>query len=77
MFGVSAQQLGRVETEPCLDTLLLNAQGNGFQQFSRARVQLQGFLVHKERHRHAPVALARYAPVGAVLDHRFEARTSP
>ena len=36
-----------------------------------------GFLVHEERHRHAPVALARDAPVRAGLHHRFEPGAAP
>jgi uncharacterized protein YbaA (DUF1428 family) len=39
-------------------------------QFRRARMQFAGLLVHEEGHRHAPVALARDAPVGTVGDHR-------
>ena len=42
-----------------------------------ARMQLAGLPVHEERHRHAPVALARDAPVGPVPDHRLEARLAP
>jgi len=41
------------------------------------RVQLGGFLVDEKRHWHTPAALARHAPVGAVLDHRFQARAPP
>jgi len=33
--------------------------------------------VYEEWHRYAPVALAGYAPVGAVFDHGFQSRTSP
>ena len=37
----------------------------------------RGFLVQEERNRHAPVALARDAPVRAGLHHRFQAGAAP
>ena len=49
----------------CLDQLL------------GARMQLAGLLVHEQRHRHAPGALARDAPVRAILDHAGDALLAP
>ncbi|OPZ02461.1 MAG: hypothetical protein BWZ09_02552 [Alphaproteobacteria bacterium ADurb.BinA305] len=40
-------------------------------------MQLAGLLVQEEGDRYAPVALARDAPVGAVGDHRVQARLAP
>ena len=72
-----AQQVHRVQAEPCLDAIALDQLGDLLQQFRRARMELHRLLVHEKRHRHAPVALARHAPVGAVFDHRFEAGAPP
>ena len=55
----------------------LDALGDGFHQFDGARMQLAAFLVQEERDRHAPVALARNAPVGAGLHHAFETGAAP
>jgi hypothetical protein len=48
-----------------------------FEQFQRARMRLAGLLVQEEGNRHAPVALARDAPVGAVGDHRMQPGLAP
>ncbi len=40
-------------------------------------MRFAGFPVHEQRHRHAPVALARNAPVRTVLDHGFQPGTAP
>ena len=48
-----------------------------FHQFDGARMQFAGFAVQEEGDRHAPVALARDAPVGTVGDHRVQARLAP
>jgi len=57
-LGVIAQQFARVERLPGFDAALLDALGDLFEQFLRARMQLAGFLVDEEGHRHAPLALA-------------------
>ncbi len=75
--GVVAQQFGRVEREPGFDAGLFDALRHHFQQLGCARMQFAGFLVGEEGHRHAPVALARDAPVGTVLDHRLQPRAAP
>ena len=74
---LGAQQLGRVEPEPGIDALLLDALRHLLEQFRRARMQLSGLLVQEEGDRHAPVALARDAPVRAVGDHGVQARLAP
>ena len=74
---IVAQQLGGVQAEPGFDALLLDAQRHLFQQLGRTRVQLAAFLVDEEGHRHAPVTLARHAPVRAVADHGFQAGAAP
>jgi hypothetical protein len=75
--GIGAEQFGRVELEPGVDAFLLDALRHGFQQLKRARMRLAAFLVQEEGDRHAPVALARNAPVGPVGDHRVQARLAP
>ena len=77
MRGVFAQQFGRVEREPGLNAGLFDALGNDFQKLRRAWMQFARFLVGEEGHRHPPVALARHAPVGAVVDHRLQPRATP
>jgi hypothetical protein len=77
LAGFGTEQLGGVELEPGLDAFLLDALGDFFHQLDGARVQLAGFLVEEEGDRHAPVALARDAPVGAVGDHGVQARLAP
>jgi hypothetical protein len=77
LAGLVAEQFGRVELEPGVDAFLLDALRHGFQQFQRARMRLAGFLVQEEGNRHAPVALARDAPVGPVGDHRVQPRLAP
>ena len=47
------------------------------QQVERARMQRAGLLVDEERHRHAPLALARQRPVRAVGDHAVQPRLAP
>ena len=75
--GIVAQQFDGVEREPGLDAGRFDTLGDDLQQFRRARMQCAGFLVGEEGHRHAPVALARDAPVGAVPDHRLQPRATP
>ncbi len=58
---------------PCCSTRLCDL----FQQFHGARMQLAAFLVHEERHRHAPLALTRQGPVRAVGDHAVQPRLAP
>src|SRR5690606_209804 len=75
--GLVAQQLGGVQLEPGFDALLLDALGDLFHQFDSAWMQLAAFLVQEERDRHAPVALARDAPVRATGDHAVQTRLTP
>ena len=48
-----------------------------FDQLLRARMQLAGLVVHEQRDRHAPGALARDAPVRPRLDHAGDALLAP
>ena len=75
--GLVAQQLGGVQLEPGFDALLLDALGHLLHQLDSARVQLAAFLVQEERDRHAPVTLARDAPVRAPGNHAVQARLAP
>ena len=74
---IGAQQLLRIEIEPGFDAVLLDQPGHRLDEFLRARMQLLRFLVHEQRDRHAPGALARQAPVRAVLDHVVDALFAP
>ena len=76
-LGVVAQQLARVEPLPGLDPALLDPLGDRLHQLERVRVQLAAFLVDEERHRHAPLPLARQRPVRTAGDHPVQARLSP
>ena len=75
--GLVAEQLGGVQLEPGLDALLLDALGHGLHQLGSTRVQLAAFLVQEERNGHAPVALARDAPIRPPGDHAVQARLAP
>ncbi len=75
--GLVAQQFSRVQRLPGFDAVLLDALGHLLQQLNRARMQLAGFAVHEERHRHAPLALARQRPVRAMLDHAEQTWFAP
>ncbi len=77
LAGLGAEQFGGVEAEPGFDAGLLDAQRDLFDQFGGARVRLAGLLVQEERDRHAPVALARDAPVRPGLHHAFEPGAAP
>ena len=58
----------RIEREPGIDAVRLDARATCFDQLARARMQLAGVaLCDEQRDRHAPGALARDAPVRAVL----------
>jgi hypothetical protein len=75
--GVVAEQVFRLERQPGVDAALFEQLGDLFQQLRRARMQLAGFLVQEEGHRHAPLALARQGPVRTVGDHAVQARLAP
>ena len=75
--GLVAEQFARVEREPRFDTGFFDAQGDLLDEFRRARMQRPRFLMQEEGDRYAPVALARDAPVGTGLDHRFQSGAAP
>ena len=75
--GLGAEEFSGIEIEPGVDPGLLDAQCHGLDQLGHARVYRTGLAVHEERDRHAPGALARDAPVRAVLDHALDAGASP
>src|SRR6266581_8064848 len=75
--SIVAEQLARLEREPGLDAALLDALRHLRDQFGAARMDITRLLVEEEGNRHAPVALPRDAPVGAIGDHRVEPRLAP
>jgi hypothetical protein len=77
LLSLRAQELGGIQREPRLDAIACDAIGHGRDQFLRARMQITGALVHEQRQRHAPGALARNAPVRAVGDHAGDALLAP
>ena len=72
-----ADQVFGLERLPRFNAALLNQLGDLFEQLGRARVQRAGFLVDEKWHRHAPLALAREGPIGAVGDHAVQALLAP
>ena len=77
LLRLGAQQLPGIEGLPRLDPRLLDPLRHALDQLERARMQLARLPVDEERHRHAPLALARQRPVGAVGDHSVQARLPP
>ena len=74
---IAAEQFFGLHRLPCLNAILLHALRNLFEQFQRARMQRTGFFRNKERHRHAPLPLARQCPVRAIGDHAVQPRLAP
>ena len=71
------EKLLRRNRLPRLDTALLHTLGYLLEQLRRARVQCARLAVQEERHRHAPLALARQRPVRPVADHAVQPRLPP
>ena len=74
---IGAQQFGRIQRLPGLNALALDTLRDLLQQLQRARMQRGGFLVHKKRHWHAPLALPRQRPVRTVGDHAVQPGLAP
>ena len=74
---LGAEQILRMQLEPGIDALRLDALGDFFDQPRGARMQLAGFLIDQQRDRHAPGALPRDAPVRAIAHHAVDARLTP
>ena len=77
LVGLGTEEFGGIQLEPGFDALFLDALGNLLDQFGSARVRQRGFLVQEEGNRHAPVALARDAPVRTGLHHGFQSGAPP
>src|SRR5205085_11102131 len=71
------EQLARIELVPRVDAGLLHLLRHLLDQLERARVRLTRRAVGEDRDGHAPRALARDAPVGAVFDHAGDALLAP
>ena len=76
-FGLGTQQRFLLCGLPGFDAAFLHLRRHRLQQLGRARVQLAGLAVQEERHRHAPLPLARQRPVRPVRDHAVQARLPP
>ena len=63
--------------EPCFDAVFFDDGGGFVHDVEDVRVQFARFFVLDEAERHAPVALAGDAPIGAVGNHVGEAAASP
>ncbi len=74
---IITQQLHGIDCEPGIDTTFFDAQRRLLDQLRRARMELTALAVHEQSDRHAPGALARNAPVGAILQHALDARPPP
>ena len=77
MRGIVTEQITRLQVEPGLNALTLDALRHLLDQSHGIRVQFAGLPVDEEGDRHTPGALTRDAPVGAVLDHALDARLAP
>jgi hypothetical protein len=77
VIGLGAQQLGRL-SEPGFDARAFSPFSATASMSSCVRgMQLAGLFLHEQRDRHAPGALARDAPVRAILDHAGDALLAP
>ena len=77
LLRLRAQQNLRIQGLPGFDAALLHPLGHLFEQIQGVRMQRAGFFVDEKGHGHAPLALARQGPVGAVGDHAVQARLAP
>ena len=77
IFCIVAQQFFRFHFKPAVDTLFSDPLRSRFKQTICIRVQLAALFVHEQRQRHTPGALPRDTPVGARIDHRFNALPPP
>ena len=77
VIGLGAQQFARVQFKPGIDARGLDSAGHLFHQRQGLGVQFTGLPVHEQRYGHAPGALARYTPVGAIGQHGIDARLAP
>ena len=75
--AVGAESSSAVDALPGLDAALLHPLRDLLEQLGRARMQRAGLAVQEERHRHAPLALARQRPVRPVGDHAVQPRLAP
>ena len=74
MLGIDrAQNVGGADFAPGFHAALFDHAGSLIHDFHRARVQLAGGGMDEKRQWHAPVALARDAPVGPPGNHRLQA----
>ena len=69
VLGVFADQLFGFGFRPGLNAAFGNERFDLLHDFKRIGVQMSRFLVKEEGQRHTPVALARDAPVGTILNH--------
>src|SRR5690554_1619238 len=77
LVGVCAQQFVLVDVVPGVDATDFHRLGHFLDQRLGVRVQLLGFLMDKQRDRHAPGALTGDTPVRALLKHGFDTVLAP
>ena len=77
VLGLVAQEFSRVEVVPRVDAALFHALRHLLHQRHGIRVRLLRRLVHEQRDRHAPGALAADAPVGTPGHHAGDALLAP
>src|SRR5690554_4762464 len=77
LVGVCAQQFVLVDVVPGVDATDFHRLGHFLDQRLGDRVQLLGFLMYKQRDRHAPGALTGDTPVRALLKHGFNTVLAP
>jgi len=76
-IGFLTKEFAGIEPEPGVDSLALDAPGDFLDELRRSGVRFARGLVDEEGDRHAPVALARDAPVGAIGDHGMQPCLAP
>ena len=77
IIRIRAEEFVDVQSLPRLNPTCLDQLRHTFEQLRCVRVQLSRGFVQEKRHRHAPLALTRQRPIGAIGNHRVQTRLAP
>ena len=77
LIGLIAEQFGRIQVVPDVGAPLRHPVGHLAHDPRTLWMRLAVLLVDEQRDRHAPGALPRNAPVGAIFDHRADPPFAP
>ena len=75
--GIRAEQFFLADCLPGFDAALLDSRATCLEQLRVRGCSSPVSSMQEERHRHAPLPLARERPVGPVLDHAVQPRLAP